>query len=72
MYIEIAGVIAAFAAIAAVDLPLLLRRKKPRALIVYAAVFLSAFALSELHVLRVELWSPNVWITAAVKWIFQV
>ena len=71
MYMEIAGVFAAFAAIAAIDLPLLLRRKKTKPLIVYASIFLLAFALSEMQVLRVELWSPNAWITAAVKWMIR-
>ncbi|MGC5328567.1 hypothetical protein [Brevibacillus sp. SYSU BS000544] len=55
-----------FAAISYLDLPHLLRQRKKRELLVYSVLLLSAFILSEMQILRIEMWSPNRIITEIV------
>jgi len=64
-----AALLLVFAAIAALDLPALIRRGKAKPLIVYGSIFLLALVLSELQILRVSMWSPNRAIEEAVHWI---
>ncbi|HZG58813.1 hypothetical protein [Paenibacillus sp.] len=63
-----AGLLLLFAAIAALDVPALLRRRSAKSWIVYGAIFLLALVLSELQVLRVPLWSANRTITDVFGW----
>jgi hypothetical protein len=64
-----AGLILLFAAIASFDLPSLFRERRKKKLTVYGCIFVLAFVLSELQLLRVPMWSPNRLITDVVNMI---
>jgi hypothetical protein len=49
------------------DLPRLIKEKKKKEIFIYAAFMGAAFLISELHVLRWHLWSPDRIITDIVR-----
>ncbi len=63
------GLIGFFIVIAMFDLPKLIRERKKKELLAYAAVLGLAFLLSVLHILQIELWSINRIITDMVRWV---
>jgi len=63
---RIAGLLLLFAAIAALDLPRLWKRRRRKELVVYCGILGLALTLCVLQTLRVPLGSPNRAIAAAV------
>jgi hypothetical protein len=61
-----------FAALSLLDLPKLIKRKNTKELLVYGAILGTAFILSELHALDVDMWSPNRVITDIVRFVVPV
>jgi hypothetical protein len=61
------GLILLFVLISLLDLPRLLKQKQKKELYLYSVLLGSAFVLSELHILRIDLWSPNRMITDVVR-----
>lgn len=66
---RIAGLIGFFIIIALFDVPKLIRKRKKKEIMAYSAVLGLAFLLSFLHILGVDVWSPNRIITDIVRWV---
>ncbi|HZG86638.1 hypothetical protein [Paenibacillus sp.] len=66
------GLAVLFAAIALLDVPALVRRRKTKQLIVYAFVYAAAAVLSVLQLFRIRIWDPNGAIAAFIRWFVPV
>ena len=64
---RIAGLLLLFAAIAALDLPKLWKRRRKKELVVCSGILTLALSLCVLQTLRVPLGSPNRAVAAAVQ-----